>query len=308
MERGLSLLFFVLLAFGFWLLQSLQQEYDIKLTFPIKYKNVPANIAFNTPNPEKITAKVKDKGSVLLNYSFGASFSPIEINLKEINDNSGSIMIEKKFIENEIQKQLIASTFLHGLDPQQINISYSKRSHKRVPVVFNGDIKMETGFQLSDDITITPQYVSVYASEETLDSIHSIKTQYCKFSESKKHIKKDIALENINGVKFDPEIVSVSIPIEEYTEKTLDIPVICDKVPSKYKVRMFPATIKVTCSIPLSRFKELSEDMFEISIPYDELERNASGIITVSLTKRPEWVHAATLQPQKAEFILEKNQ
>ena len=71
MERGLDLfLLFILLAFGFWLPKSLQQEYEIELVFPVKYKNVPADIAFNAPEVETITAKVKDKGSVLLNYTF----------------------------------------------------------------------------------------------------------------------------------------------------------------------------------------------------------------------------------------------
>lgn len=39
--------FFVLLAFGFWLLKSLQQEYEIPVSLPVKYKHVPVNIAFN---------------------------------------------------------------------------------------------------------------------------------------------------------------------------------------------------------------------------------------------------------------------
>ena len=46
-KEVLVFFFFALLAFGFWLLQSLQQEYEIELVFPVKYKNVPADIAFN---------------------------------------------------------------------------------------------------------------------------------------------------------------------------------------------------------------------------------------------------------------------
>ena len=48
-KEVLVFFFFALLAFGFWLLQSLQQEYEIELVFPVKYKNVPADIAFNAP-------------------------------------------------------------------------------------------------------------------------------------------------------------------------------------------------------------------------------------------------------------------
>lgn len=138
--------FFALLAFGFWLLQSLQQEYEIELVFPVKYKNVPADIAFNAPEVETITAKVKDKGSVLLNYTFGRSFAPIEVNMKNTKEKNGSVQVSKRQIENDIQKQLIATTALQSFDPQQIDMDFSQRVHKEIQVVFNGDIHMEAAF------------------------------------------------------------------------------------------------------------------------------------------------------------------
>ena len=276
-KEVLVFFFFALLAFGFWLLQSLQQEYEIELVFPVKYKNVPADIAFNAPEVETITAKVKDKGSVLLNYTFGRSFAPIEVNMKNTKEKNGSVQVSKRQIENDIQKQLIATTALQSFDPQQIDMDFSQRVHKEIPVVFNGDIHLEAGFQLSGDIRIN------------------------------KNITRTVQLIKVDGVNFDPESVSITIPIEEYTEKTLEIPVSCSHIPPHYTVRMFPAVVKVTCSVPLSRFKGLSEDMFSIHIPFEDLEQNVSGTLPVKLTKKPDWVHTAILLPDKVEFILEHN-
>ena len=98
---------------------------------------------------ETITAKVKDKGSVLLNYTFGRSFAPIEVNMKNTKEKNGSVQVSKRQIENDIQKQLIATTALQSFDPQQIDMDFSQRVHKEIPVVFNGDIHLEAGFQLS---------------------------------------------------------------------------------------------------------------------------------------------------------------
>ena len=286
-KEVLVFFFFALLAFGFWLLQSLQQEYEIELVFPVKYKNVPADIAFNAPEVETITAKVKDKGSVLLNYTFGRSFAPIEVNMKNTKEKNGSVQVSKRQIENDIQKQLIATTALQSFDPQQIDMDFSQRVHKEIPVVFNGDIHLEAGFQLSGDIRITPQKINAYATAA--------------------NITRTVQLIKVDGVNFDPESVSITIPIEEYTEKTLEIPVSCSHIPPHYTVRMFPAVVKVTCSVPLSRFKGLSEDMFSIHIPFEDLEQNVSGTLPVKLTKKPDWVHTAILLPDKVEFILEHN-
>lgn len=256
---------------------------------------------------ETITAKVKDKGSVLLNYTFGRSFAPIEVNMKNTKEKNGSVQVSKRQIENDIQKQLIATTALQSFDPQQIDMDFSQRVHKEIPVVFNGDIHLEAGFQLSGDIRITPQKINAYATAAILDTLTSVKTVFTEVKKANKNITRTVQLIKVDGVNFDPESVSITIPIEEYTEKTLEIPVSCSHIPPHYTVRMFPAVVKVTCSVPLSRFKGLSEDMFSIHIPFEDLEQNVSGTLPVKLTKKPDWVHTATLLPDKVEFILEHN-
>lgn len=305
-KEALVFFFFVLLAFGFWLLQSLQQEYEIEIDIPVRYKNVPADITFTGATPEKVSAKVKDKGSVLLNYSFGRTFAPIEINMKDSENKSGTQVITQKEIENDILKQLIATSSLIEFTPATLEIAYSKRQHKSVPVAFNGTVKTTPGFQLSGEVRINPDHVDVYAGESALDTLVVIKTVPTEIKNGNKTIVRNIQLQKTEGINIDPEVVSVTIPIEEYTEKTLEIPVHCLDIPAHYTVRMFPPTIKVNCSVPLSRFKELSEDQFVIRISFAELEQNLNGTLPVYLSQQPEWVHTATLTPDKIEFVLEQ--
>ena len=147
-------------------------------------------------------------------------------------------------------------------------MDFSQRVHKEIQVVFNGDIHMEAGFQLSGDIQINPQKINAYATAAILDTLTSVKTAFTEVKKANKNITRTVQLIKVDGVNFDPENVSITIPIEEYTEKTLEIPVSCSHIPPHYTVRMFPAVVKVTCSVPLSRFKGLSEDMFSIHIPF----------------------------------------
>lgn len=306
-KEGLVFFCFLLLSFGFWLLQSLQQEYEIEIAIPVRYKSMPADIAFSGTAPHEITAHIKDKGSVLLNYSFGRTFAPIEANMKDSKGKNGSIFISKKEIENDILKQLISTTALISFEPQQIDAVYSKRLHKEVPVIFNGDIQTEAGFQESDDITIRPNIINVYASKAVLDTIQQIKTVFTVIKKGNKTIVRNLQLQKINGATLDPPTVIVTIPIEEYTEKTLDIPVVCQNIPPHFTVRMFPSEVKVVCSVPLSKFKDLSEEEFAIRISFADLEQNVSGSIPITLSQKPDWVRSTTLIPGKVEFILEQN-
>ena len=306
-KEALVFFFFVLLAFGFWLLQSLQQEYEISLTFPVKYKELPADIAFDEEIPQQIMAKVKDKGSVLLNYTLGRTLLPIEVKLDN-KEKQGVLHFSKKQIENDIQKQLLATTSLIEFEPQQIEAFFSQRKHKALPVKFVGDIQFITGFHLSDEIQIQPNTVDAYASAATLDTLYEAQTSVIEVKKGNKTVQRTIALRPIPGVNLVPSTVTVTLPIEEYTEKSLTLPIICKGVPHHYKVRLFPPEITVTCSVPLSRFKALSEAQFEVAIDYQELEQNASGSCIVHLTRKPEWVHTPTLLPMQVEFLLEHNE
>ena len=160
-KEALIFFCFILLAFGFWLLQSLQQEYEIDIKIPVKYKNVPPDISFTETPPEAITVKVKDKGSVLLNYSFGRSFAPIEANMKAQPEKAGKLVISRKDIESDIKKHLIATTSLLSFEPQYIDAAYSKRIKKEIPAVFEGTVQTNAGFKVSGDISITPRNISV---------------------------------------------------------------------------------------------------------------------------------------------------
>lgn len=306
-REALIFLFFIFLSLGFWLLQSLQQEYEITLTIPVKYKNIPPDISFTEAKPEFIHIKVKDKGSVLLNYTFARSFVPIEVNMKNHPGQNGRLLIKKKEIESDIQKQLIATTSLISMDPQQIDITYSKRIKKEIPVTFNGSIQTVPGFKVSGEISITPQHIHVYASDAVLDTLIDVKTMFTEIRKGNKTITKNVQLQSIKGATFDPIQVSVIIPIEEFTEKTVDIPVVCTDLPPYYTLRTFPATIKVTSSIPLSRFKDLSEDQFAIQISFKDMEQNVSETLPIQLSKKPDWVDNVVLVPDKIEFILEQN-
>jgi YbbR domain-containing protein len=304
-KEALIFFCFILLALGFWLLQSLQQEYEIDINIPVRYKNIPPDIAFNGTPPEKITVRVKDKGSVLLNYTFGAAFIPIDANLKTQKEQKGKLIISKKEIESDIKKQLIATTSLISFEPQSIDEEYSKRLKKEIPVVFDGTIQTEAGFKVSGDIIITPSNINVYAGNAILDTLKEIQTLFIDIKKGNKTVTRSIQLRKIKGTTFEPTIVSVTIPIEEYTEKTLEIPVICTGLPPRYTLRTFPSIVKVNCSVPLSQFKDVSADEFAVHISFEDLEQNVSGTLPIQLTKKPNWVDAATINPDKIEFILE---
>lgn len=298
---------FLLLAAGFWLMQNLQQEYEVEMTIPIKYRNIPPEVAFTSTPPEHVTIRVKDKGSVLLNYALWGSFMPLDVNLKELPLNKTRfIPADRKKIESDIQKQLIASTSLTYTEPTSIDLSYGKLKEKEIPVSFNGLIETRSGFQIVGDIDISPSKVMMFANQATIDSVKVIQTEFKQISRLDKSISISVKLQKPEGASLDPEMIILTVPVEEFTEKTLVVPILCSDLPGVYELKTFPSSVNVSCNVSTLRFKELEAFAFEIDVPFDSLKDNRTGTVKLQLTKQPDWIYDPVITPNTIEFILEQ--
>lgn len=306
LKEALIFLCFVLLATGFWFMQSLQQEYEIHARIPIQYENFPPDIAFKDTLPEAYEIKIKDRGAVLLNYELGSGFRPSVVNFEKISNGKNAIKINRNDIDKEIKKQLISSTSLISFEPQSLNITYEKKQEKEVPVVFNGEISTKAGYKVVGKVKCNPSNIRIFASRAKLDSIKEVKTDFLSFKDAGKTIKKNVQIEKIRGVSFSNSSVTIIADIEQYTEKTLEVPVECEDLPAGYTLRTFPSVVKVSCGVPLSIFKDISAKDFSINIPFADVEQNiVSGKITLKIDKYPASVDNVSIEPDKIEFILE---
>ena len=61
----------------------------------------------------------------------------------------------------------------------------------------------------------------------------------------------------------------------------------------------------MSCKIPISKFKELTEERLSVDLSFKMLEENVSGTLNVDLSAKPEWVKSYNITPGKIEFLLE---
>jgi hypothetical protein len=305
-KESLIFLFFLLLSLGFWFLLHLQQEYEVEISVPVKYRNIPAEMNITDEFPQEVIARLRDKGIILINYSWLHSFSPIDVNLIDIR-KEGNHQVLKRTIEASISKHLISTTSLLEFRPETFTVEYKAIQSKEIPVLADISVSLEPGFQISGSITVVPERVRIYADNNTLDLITNVRTVHTEIKKADETKKIKVRLQKIANVRLDPDEVTVTVPVEEFTEKRMMLSVECSDLPENYIVRLFPSSVEVICNVPLSRFKELMEKDFEILIPFDIFEANqSSGKLPVNLTKQPTWIAHTTIVPSTIEFIIEQ--
>ena len=306
-KETLIFLFFILLASGFWLLQNLQQEYEVEIFIPVTYKNMPEEMVSTENYPQEIVAKIRDKGTALFNYTWFRTSHPVEVDLADLRKER-SMQVSRRTIEASISKQLIATTSLLNIEPQTITIEYAELQHKDVTIEIDIAVSLEPGYQISGSMTVAPEKVRLFANSDALDTITSVKTAYSEINRANKTQVLTLRLQQFAGIQMEPEEVTVTIPVEEFTEKRITLTVMCNDLPDYYVLRTFPSSVEVVCNVPISRFRELAESDLEIQIPFQEFEAiQTEGRITLYLTKKPLWITHPVIIPDAIEFIIEQN-
>jgi hypothetical protein len=92
----------------------------------------------------------------------------------------------------------------------------------------------------------------------------------------------------------------------ELTEKSIQVEIKTQGIPSGYKVRWFPPSVKVICRLPAGRYKDLGVADIEVLASFEELQSNLSGVMQVQ-AKAPQWVESLEVSPERVEFLIEEH-
>jgi len=307
-KDSLVFLSFVGLASCFWALQYVRQPFDFEVPLKVSYTHIPAGIALLENPPQEITLHLQDKGIAYLNYLINRrkkrSLS-ITVDLNAISHFKNSYIIDQTTLRNLIDSKLSATTQLKMYSPDMIEISYSLLAQKEAPVVINGTISPAAGY-LFDSILIEPAWVAVYGNKATLDTIHEIRTQPVNYKNINKNWTVSTSLQTPEGVHLPVDNVKLSALVEEYTEKTFQLPVVCHNMPFNRNVRFFPSMVELVVRVGLSKYTQLTQSNFEIAVNYNDLYEKNTANCSLTLTRKPLGVESYRIVPNVIEFLIEQ--
>lgn len=298
-------LFFFFIAGAFWLLQTLNDDYEAELTMPIRLRGVPDNIIVTSDLPSSLKVKVKDKGVVLLNYMVAKNLFPIVLDFEDHKGVNNHVKISASEFERKIASQLNASTRLLSVQPDTLEYIYSAGISKLVPVRLKGKVTSGRHYYIPDTL-YSPDSVLVYAPGKILDAIDAAFTENIYLENISDTTTYQVALLPIKGVKYVPNIVSVTFPVDVYTEKTVEVPIVGIHFPDNKVLRTFPSRVKVTFRIGMSKFKEVNAEDFVIHVSYNDLIHNTSDKYQVSITAMPAIVSNVQVSPGQIDFLIEQ--
>jgi hypothetical protein len=302
----LIFLFFLALSGIFWLLTTLNETVEKEIVVPLHISGVPADVMLTSDETDTLKVTIRDRGIMLLPYIYGEDLRHIAVNFKTYDQGNGTGNIGNSELMKIIQQHLAGSSKIVSIKPEKLKFYYNTGTHKRVPVRWRGRVIPEQLYFLSH-VSYSPDSVTVYATEEQLDSIHMVYTEPLNHVGFRDTLAVDCHLRKMVGVKTVPDQVKVTFYTDVLTEESMNgIPVKCINLPEGKILRTFPAKVTVKFVTGVNVYRTLTPNDFTVIADYNEIKRQESEKCNLYLQQVPQGVTRASLVNKQVDYLIEE--
>ena len=301
----LVFLFFLGLSGIFWLSLTLNETYEREFSIPVSVVDIPKNAVLTSEEVDTIKMTIRDKGIVLVAYQYGDYLNRLRIPFKNYTRNNGSGSVPASELQKLVYQNLVSSSKITACKPDKLEFFYNYGTNKKVPVRWSGRVIPEELYFISR-VDYSPDSVTVYASDEKLDSINIIYTETLNYANFRDTLSITCHLAKLKGVKVVPDRVKINFYTDVLTEENIEgVPIQGINLPEGKVLRTFPAKVTVSFVTGVSVFRNLRPEDFTIVADYNEIKRHPSEKCRITLKNVPPGISRARLDVTLVDYLIE---
>ncbi|MCL3782075.1 hypothetical protein EMN47_16935 [Prolixibacteraceae bacterium JC049] len=310
-QKPLIYLICVLIASTLWFLNALSDSYTTTISFPVKFTNFPENkILVNEP-PKKLDLKVNAFGFTLLRNSLSMAFHPLIFNVNEFTNQrmqrsqSSYFRIGTDRYLERLQSQVSSEMKIISVMPDSIIFQFDPIVEKKVGIKANVQLSTKEQFIQTSSIKLIPDSVQLAGPKSVLDTLNYITTDLMEFTGVNKTIHRNISLPDINNITYKKKRTVLNIPIEQYTESKISVPVQVINAPDSIKLITFPSKIEINYLVALSQYKNIDHSLFKAIVDYSETNK-VKNKISINIQQAPQNIISYSFDIKSVEYLKEK--
>ncbi|MBL0103926.1 MAG: hypothetical protein IPP51_09315 [Bacteroidetes bacterium] len=175
-----------------------------------------------------------------------------------------------------------------------------------IPVRLNFKGTFQKQYDTTSAAIITPSVIEVSGPPSELAKVDFITTELLVGNDLKADLKAKVGLVKNKLLSYSSDQVQVRIPVEKFTEGSIDLELHAINVSSGYSLKTFPETVKVRYVVPLSYYNKVNPSLFDGIVDGEHLEDSHPDKLNVKLMTKPDFVRTVSIEPQKVDYILRK--
>jgi YbbR domain-containing protein len=304
-KRFLVFVTCVLFSIAGWLFLALSNKYVYTAKTVLLYRNFPQNKAFHPLQSDTVDLQVEGTGWQLIFARLRINPQSISISLDKLGNRNFLLLSEQLMSVNQ---QLETSQKIISLRPDTLYFDFSKRTVKKVPVKLVSKLTFVSQFGLSNPIEINPNYVTVSGPLNELNKITEWSTDSLKLAKLQNTTVTRVSMKQniLKNVNIFPSNVEVTIPVDEFTEKTIEVPLKIVNNTEYYSVKIYPKKVKITFLVALSSYAQVNGDFIEAVVDMNEWRVLKHDQLSVKMLRFPDYCKVLKISPGKVDFIVEK--
>ena len=304
----LIFLFFLAVAGIFWLLTTLNENFEQEVKVPLRFVNIPQGIVITSGDEDTLRVMVRDRGISLVTYLYKEGQQPIDIDFKRFSQGQGQGVVPGSDLLRLINAKLPASAKALSVKPDNEVFYYSNGESYTVPVEFQGSVEPDMPYFISN-VTYKPDRITIYPSSGTVDSIWKVYTEPLAYSSFRDSLVVKARLKKIDGVKMVPSVVEVHFQTDMLTEVTIDnIPVQGINMPEGQRLRTFPAKLSASFVTGMKNYQSMQPSDFLIVADYLEFSADTAAKCNVYLRRQPAGIQRVRLNATQVDYLIEEQQ
>jgi hypothetical protein len=307
-KEFLIFLFFLALSGAFWLSLTLNDTYEQEFAIPVAVVDVPKNAVLTSDEVDTVKMTIRDKGIFLISYYYGDYLKNIRIHFRSHSHNNGTGTIAAQELQKIVYSRLFSSSKILSTKPDKLEFYYSYGTKKKVPVRWSGRVIPEELYFISR-VEYSPDSVTIYASEEKLDSINMVYTEQLNYANFRDTLSVNCRLSKIKSVKMVPDHVQVNFFTDVLTEERIEgIPVQGIDMPEGKTLRTFPAKVAVNFVTGVNVYRNLRPQDFTVVVDYNDIKNNPSEKCDIHLKDVPSGISRARLETTQVDYLIESQE
>jgi hypothetical protein len=290
-----------------WLLITLSKEYTTTIVFPIEYNKIAQNKLLQTAPVVALEIVVKTNGFSILRTRFNTETIAINANaLKKKTGTTYYLLVKNQ--KQRIQKQLPSGIALQQIIKDTLFLDIGRLVIRKLPLKPDVKINYHVGYDLSEEIIVTPDSILVSGPEDAMSNLKNIALLPIALEDVMADFTKKVAIkmpEGIKNLKLNAKEIIISGKVEKFTEGTLEVPYTVINIPKGVNINTLFKKIQITFIIGLSSFNKINENSFQIECDYSTSESNNLGYLIPKLVHKPSEVKSYKIIPNEIDFLIQ---
>jgi len=305
MKNYVTFIVSIFVSFLLWVIVNLNGEFEENFKSKIVVKNLNSDKAIKNDYAEFVNLRIRGQGWKLLPFYF-ITDPQVVIDLENVNKNLNLNLLGNNRVKFLIPKDVR----IVRIEPETLSFEIDKKISRKVPVVFDYEIKKEN-YDLVQPPKLIPDSVIISGAESIISKINSISTEKFLVQKSGQNIKVKLSLVNPNYklVELSDDFVEVSFSVEQLVEREFTVPVQITDLPIDKEVILFPPDVKVVIRGGLSKIVEVSSESYprdtliKAFVSYRDVIEDKTGLVKPHVII-PENFKLVSISPEGLEYII----